>query len=155
MVVSTLGYQGLNLSAFIDLLKQNGIQVLVDVRENPISRKKGFSKNALDKAVNENNIKYLHFPALGSPRKIRKEYHDTCDWGEFSRRYSDYLETQQDAIHRLSDVVKNECCCLMCFESDYQFCHRSILTEFLKKDMECDAEIKHLSSAQIVLPALQ
>ena len=43
----TIGYSGFDIESFIDKLLLNEIECLIDVREIPISRKKGFSKNAL------------------------------------------------------------------------------------------------------------
>ena len=48
-------------------LKKIGIEQLVDVREIPLSRKNGFAKNALKKALDNNGIIYKHLPELGSP----------------------------------------------------------------------------------------
>jgi len=39
----TTGYEGLDLQAFVRCLEDNGIQCVLDVRENPFSRKPGFS----------------------------------------------------------------------------------------------------------------
>ena len=46
--IFTFGYEGLPLKAFIARLKSAGIQTVVDVRANPLSRKPGFSKRAND-----------------------------------------------------------------------------------------------------------
>ena len=47
----TFGYEGLTIEAFIERLKQARVQLIVDVHELPLSRKKGFSKNALRNAL--------------------------------------------------------------------------------------------------------
>ncbi|MGN6317380.1 DUF488 family protein [Trinickia sp.] len=44
MTVSTIGYEGLDIDAFISLLSENGIETVVDIRELPLSRKPGFSE---------------------------------------------------------------------------------------------------------------
>jgi uncharacterized protein (DUF488 family) len=70
----TVGYEGLMLEAFIQRLQSNSIQTLVDVRELPLSRKRGFSKRALAEALALQGITYLHMPALGCPKPIRDRY---------------------------------------------------------------------------------
>lgn len=145
MVLSTLGYQGTNLDSFIEFLKRNEIKVLIDVRENPISRKKGFSKNSLRKAVVENEINYVHFPALGSEREIRKEYRITKDWEKFSVKYNEYLNSRNEDLNELTDLIDNNHCCLMCFEADYHLCHRSIITDVLKDEYNKKIIINHLA----------
>ena len=45
--LATIGYEGSAIEDFIATLKLANIEILLDVREIPLSRKKGFSKNAL------------------------------------------------------------------------------------------------------------
>ena len=47
MTVFTIGYEGLDIGAFMSLLAEHGIETVVDIRELPLSRKPGFSKKAL------------------------------------------------------------------------------------------------------------
>lgn len=145
MVLSSVGYEGTIPKEFFSTLKANDIQVLIDVRENPVSRKKGFSKNALRQSAEQNGIKYYHFPLLGSQREIRKEYRSNNNWIWFSNQYNTYLESQENEIERLFDVIWQENCCLMCFEADYTLCHRSLLIEHLQEESEQPLIINHLS----------
>lgn len=39
MIISTIGYEGLNIDAFMVLLAENGIETVVDIREMPFSHK--------------------------------------------------------------------------------------------------------------------
>ena len=45
---------------------------MIDVRKNPISRKKGFSKTKLSEQLKEHGIKYFHLPNLGIESSLRK-----------------------------------------------------------------------------------
>jgi len=153
MVLSSLGYQGSNPGEFFSVLKDNNIKILVDVRENPVSRKKGFSKNALKKASEENGIEYIHFSSLGSRRDIRKEYRSNNNWVWFSEQYKKYLVSQTDEIMKLSELIFENNCCLMCFETDYKLCHRSLLIDHLLKDLDESINIKHLIVAEKAVPA--
>jgi uncharacterized protein (DUF488 family) len=45
--LSTIGYEGVSIDAFIATLKAAKVTLLLDVRELPISRRRGFSKTAL------------------------------------------------------------------------------------------------------------
>ncbi|MDR1430587.1 MAG: DUF488 domain-containing protein, partial [Propionibacteriaceae bacterium] len=47
---------------------------LVDVRQTPISRKRGLSKTALGAALSEAGIDYIHLRELGNPRDNRDGY---------------------------------------------------------------------------------
>lgn len=48
--VVSVGYERRSIEEFVEMLSANRVDVLVDVRLNPISRKRGFSKTALTKA---------------------------------------------------------------------------------------------------------
>ena len=50
-VLRTIGYEGATLAAFLAALAQAGVTTLIDVRDAPISRKKGFSKTDLAAAL--------------------------------------------------------------------------------------------------------
>ena len=66
----TIGYEGADLKEFLTVLKNAGTDVLLDVRELPMSRRKGFSKNALKAALAEVGIDYRHEKRLGSPKDV-------------------------------------------------------------------------------------
>jgi len=61
----TLGYEGLDVAAFIACLKRAAVRQGVDVRENPSSRKPGFSRRALAGALLAQGVEYLHVVELG------------------------------------------------------------------------------------------
>jgi uncharacterized protein (DUF488 family) len=64
----TLGYEGLTIEVFIARLQAAQVKTVVDVRELPLSRKKGFSKSAFCSVLSTHGIAYLHVPALGCPK---------------------------------------------------------------------------------------
>lgn len=133
MTLMTIGYEGLDISVFLAGLKANKVTTLIDVRELPLSRKKGFSKLALTAAVEQVGIAYWHMPALGCPREIRKDYYVDRNWSLYKKRFNNYLETQDEALDELAAVAADNNCCLVCFEADYQFCHRSLITAALER----------------------
>jgi len=49
----TIGYQSKSIDDLISQLKSHDISTLVDVREIPISRKKGFSKTVFSEYLNK------------------------------------------------------------------------------------------------------
>jgi uncharacterized protein (DUF488 family) len=70
----TFGNEGLTIEAFVNRLRDARAALIVDVRELPLSRKKGFSKAAFHEALAEAGIAYTHVPALGCPKAIRDQY---------------------------------------------------------------------------------
>jgi uncharacterized protein (DUF488 family) len=142
MTLMTIGYEGLDIAAFLATLKSNHVTTLVDVRELPLSRKKGFSKSALSAAVEKHGITYLHMPALGCPRDVRKDYYADKDWGRYKKRFNAYLKGQKEALDELFQTAKQSKACLLCFEADYQYCHRSLITDALSHRKQL--KVKHL-----------
>lgn len=132
-LVYTIGYEGTDIDGFMSVLKAAGIELLVDVRALPLSRKKGFSKTALTARLENEGISYVHFIALGTPKQGR-EAARAGRYDEFRKIYSRHLTTEQaqEALFTLTGVVKNNVTCLLCFEHDPSTCHRSIVGKWLK-----------------------
>jgi len=129
MQCMTIGCQGFTVETFFDALVHAHVQTLVDVRELPLSRKRGFSKTALQKTAQTYNIKYVHMRALGCPRPIRHNYREDKNWQTYVRRYNEYLYTQDDAVATLATRMRCERCCLLCMEANPNFCHRSLISK--------------------------
>lgn len=143
MALMTLGYEGLDVDAFLRELQANAVGTLIDVRELPLSRKKGFSKSALAAHATAVGIQYLHVAALGCPRQIRKDYHGDHDWERYRKRFNAYLQTQRTALEMLLGLAKKQVCCLVCFEADYRVCHRSLIAAALARS--AGMPIRHLA----------
>ncbi|MEN6328638.1 MAG: DUF488 domain-containing protein, partial [Syntrophomonas sp.] len=58
--IYTIGYEGKTVDEFLRVLEKAKISIVIDVRENPNSRKKGFSKKILSETLNNNGIQYRH-----------------------------------------------------------------------------------------------
>lgn len=121
----TFGYEGLTIEAFIERLKQARVQLIVDVRELPLSRKKGFSKTAFREALAVAGIAYEHRPALGCPKTVRDRYKADGDWQAYTRGFLAYLASQKGEIANLTKTTQVQTACLVCFEADFGFCHRT------------------------------
>ncbi|WP_054693665.1 DUF488 domain-containing protein [Syntrophomonas palmitatica] len=140
--IYTIGYEGKTLEEFLKTLKNAGVTFLVDVRENPNSRKKGFSKQILSETLNNQDIKYKHFAKLGTPKDIRLEYQSSGNIDFLFEHYRNYLKQNPEYIDNLLDEIGDNCACLMCFEKLATQCHRLVITEYLF--INHGAAIKHL-----------
>lgn len=127
----TLGYQSHNIRTLLAVLSQNGVKVLIDVRQNPVSRKTGFSKHHLEKSVARSGIEYLHFPCLGTPLRIRKLYRETGDSRRALEQYQKHLRNQRKCLRSLVRIATSKHVCLMCLEADHSSCHRSAIAQRL------------------------
>ena len=142
MTVFTIGYAGLDIDSFMSLLAENGIDTVVDIRELPLSRKPGFSKKALASVLNLSGIEYVHMADLGCPKLVRDGYRADGDWTRYKAGFLKYLKTQKAAIADLTELMRSSTCALLCFEADFNFCHRSMVADAVNK--HCGAEVEHI-----------
>ena len=84
----TAGYEQSEPEEFLRRLQENGIEVIVDVRDMPLSRKRGFSKNQLQALLGEVDIEYLHVKPLGAPKEIRDPLRAGGSWWEYVKGYA-------------------------------------------------------------------
>ena len=133
----TIGYEGATLADFLRQLKNAGVSVLVDVRELPLSRRRGFSKSSLASLLEEHGIQYMHKRELGAPREIRNGLRDTGDYTTYFKRFNAYLKTQGEALEHLVDECVGAVA-LMCFERNPKECHRSAVARELGKLTEIE-----------------
>jgi uncharacterized protein (DUF488 family) len=118
----TIGYEGSSLDAFIETLRLVGVDVLYDIRERPLSRKPGFSKNGLKQALEQVGIRYVHDRRLGAPPEARSIAKAGKPWVEYFEVFDRYLNSQVEAIDDLIGTSGNVV--LMCMERDVMNCHR-------------------------------
>jgi uncharacterized protein (DUF488 family) len=127
----TVGYEGRTAAELVDILTEAEVDVLVDVRLTPLSRKPGLSKRRLADALVAAGVEYLHLPALGNPRENR----DGFRRGEPGSRDSFRLLLQtpqaQQALDELRTRVADDRVALLCFERDADCCHRQLVSEHL------------------------
>jgi uncharacterized protein (DUF488 family) len=133
MTVCTIGYEGQSIHGFVSFLKHHKIKVLIDIRELPLSRKKGFSKTKLAHYLSEQDISYIHIPALGCPKPIRNNYKQDGIWSKYKKAFLKYLTSQEEVINHLVKLTKQKKSVLLCYEADYQICHRSMVAEAVEK----------------------
>ncbi|CAJ3066281.1 Uncharacterized conserved protein [Burkholderia pseudomallei] len=145
MTVYTIGYEGLNIDAFMSLLAEHGIETVVDIRELPLSRKAGFSKKALAGVLNLSGLGYVHMVDLGCPKQVRDRYREDGNWKRYTEGFLKHLKTQKAAIAELSDLVSSSNCALLCYEADFNFCHRSMVANAVRD--YCGANVEHIKAA--------
>jgi uncharacterized protein (DUF488 family) len=125
--IQTSGYEGLCVDEFVRRLSDAGTKTVIDVRANPISRKPGLSKNALAKNLETAGIGYVHMPKMGFPKPIRDRYKLDGNWGMYAEGFLAYLSGQRDAVASVAAVATRSKSCLVCFEADFNFCHRTFV----------------------------
>lgn len=141
----TIGYEERDIKTFADELIRHRISLLIDIREIPLSRKQGFSKNRLKEYLEGLNIRYVHIKELGTPRKLRQKLYKDTNYNFFFKKYSEYLKSKVETVRNLYwDAVVHEVSCLMCMEQEAAYCHRKIVAETIKEIDGNGLIIKHL-----------
>jgi len=143
MKLFTVGYERRGIEEFIRILKENNIEILVDIRAVPYSRNNDYAKKKLEMKMRENGIEYLLLTELGSPKDLREKVKADADYGFFFREYERYLEDKTKGLANLAAIAKEKCICLLCYERDINRCHRLSIAKWLV-EKNGGIEITHL-----------
>ena len=128
----TVGYQGQGADALSDSIAAAGVTTLVDVRDLPFSRKRGFSKTALAALLSASGVEYVHERRLGNPKPLRDHVKSGGDWGWFADAFRERLAVADDALDSVLAIIeRGEVVCLLCFEADASRCHKSLIADAL------------------------
>jgi len=145
-VLFTIGYEGISLEAYLVRLIKNDIKVLVDVRNNPLSMKYGFSKSQLKKYCESLQIKYLHFPEVGIHSDQRQELKTQTDYDNLFVNYRNInlSRTSETQIEILNLLKQHKRIALTCFEANICQCHRMHLADAIEKLPGFEYEVNHI-----------
>ena len=133
--IYTIGHSTHPLDEFLALLRSFSISLVVDIRSFPTSKRyPQFSKENLDRSLNENSIGYLHLVKLGGRKKPVVGSINTRWRNMAFRGYADYMETHdfKGAVSQLEDRAISQKVAFMCAEAVWWSCHRSLISDYLK-----------------------
>lgn len=133
--IFTVGHSTRPIEELLGLLRENGIEALLDVRRYPASRRHPqFNREALERSLPESAIDYVWMPELGGRRTPRKDSRNTAWRNAGFRGYADYMETEpfQLAVAQLLQRAETRRSAIMCAEQAWQQCHRGLISDFLK-----------------------
>lgn len=138
----TVGYEQRTVPELLKTLKTAQVRTLIDVRELPLSRRKGFSKTKLGEAVRQAGVTYEHARLLGNPKPYRRLYMDG-DPAAGAVAYRAHLHNgSYPALLDLADRL-DEDLCLLCVEHEHELCHRAVIVESLQ-ELRPDLQVTHL-----------
>jgi len=124
----TIGYEGRDIDLFLNILIQNAIDVLVDVRKNPFSMKFDFTKNSLKNYLENSEIRYLHIPELGIEGGKRKDLLTLKDYENLFEYYEKTtIKDNSELLDNITELSRSHRVALMCFEADVNMCHRGVI----------------------------
>jgi uncharacterized protein (DUF488 family) len=131
----TIGYEGRSLEGYLNALLQDAVTVLCDVRQNPISRKYGFSKSTLQKSCEGVGIRYEHLPELGIASEDRRGLTSREDYDALFDAYTrETLPNQATALMKIWNWIEQcDRVALTCYERMPEQCHRTCVARELEK----------------------
>jgi hypothetical protein len=116
--IGSIGYElHKDVRDFVRLLRDAGVDRLIDVRELPMSRRPGYGKTALNEALSAAGIEYVHMRALGNPKSFRDLYKSglVAEGRELYQRH--LLGERRFALDDLADLLSDDKrSALMCVE---------------------------------------
>lgn len=132
--VFTIGHSTRAIEEFIALLREHAVDLLVDVRRFPVSRRyPHFNRDELAAALAESGISYRHAEVLGGRRSPSRESRNTAWRNAQFRGYADHMDTPEYRAE-VSEIVESagrHVQAVMCAEAVPWRCHRNLLADAL------------------------
>lgn len=123
--VFTIGHSVRAISEFLQKLKDNKIEILVDIRTYPRSRfQPQYNQKALADSLSSVGVFYMYKGKNLGGKEENVEYEETID-------------------ELVDIIIGGENVCVMCSEGDYRKCHRSEMLEPSFREREI--EVEHLT----------
>ena len=126
LVVFTIGHSIHSAEKLVGLLKSNAIEVLVDIRSEPFSRKvPHFNKDNLEKEIKKSGLKYLFLGKELGGRPTKRQFYDQEGFVLYSK-IADSPDFKS-GLERVLNGIEKFRVALMCSEENPANCHRRLL----------------------------
>ena len=129
----------------MDLLRDAGIESLVDVRTAPGSRRHPhFRREAMEQWLPASGIAYRWEPRLGGLRKPAPDSPNVALRHSGFRAYGDHMRTAEfaDGVDHVLAEAAVRATTVMCAESVWWRCHRRLIADFAT--LVRGADVRHL-----------
>ena len=141
----TIGFTKKSAEQFFNLLRDNDVKQLIDVRISNSSQLAGFAKGKdLEFFVKEIcHIPYKHIIDFAPSKELLDQWHkQKVTWEEYVKVYTDLLKDRD--VLRKYGVKSFDGSCFLCSEDTPEQCHRRLLAEYFKKHSADPVKIVHL-----------
>jgi uncharacterized protein (DUF488 family) len=130
----TIGHSNRPLDLFLETLRAHEIEMVVDIRTIPRSRHNPqFDHKALQAALKNVGIAYLHLKELGGLRHAKKDSLNVGWHNASFRGFADYMQTPEfeEGLDALMALAQEKRCVILCAEAVPWRCHRSLIADAL------------------------
>jgi len=133
----TIGHSTRSVDEVAALLREAGVDFLVDVRTMPRSRANPqFNADSFPRALAAHGIGYRHIATLGGLRgRLRSDAPSKNSFWENAsfRNFADYAATPdfRKGLAELRALGRTHACAIMCAEALWWRCHRRIIADYL------------------------
>ncbi len=156
ITLCTIGFAGKTAEEFFRLLRDAGVQKVIDVRENRVGQLSGYAKYPdIQFFLNTiGGIDYSHEPLFAPTPEIRKAYQKGKDWVAYEPAFL-ALMRERGIPETIPPAAFEGVVALLCSEPGPEKCHRRLLADLLSQHWQLlghSVEIKHLVSEHPVAP---
>lgn len=133
--VWTIGHSTRTLDALVEAIEPYGVEIVVDVRRFPGSRRHPqFARESLAASLPERGIAYRWMPELGGRRRAASDSPNTAWRNASFRGYADYMATEAfaTALDDLLQIARGQRTVIMCAELLWWRCHRALISDALR-----------------------
>ncbi|MBB4053575.1 uncharacterized protein (DUF488 family) [Devosia subaequoris] len=154
--IFTIGHSDRDVAIFIEMLRAEQVQKVIDVRSFPRSRSNPqYNFDVLPSTLKDVQIGYEHWADLGGRRTKQQEknYDINALWRNRSfHNYADYALTPQfqTVVAELIVAAMSARLTLMCSEAVWWRCHRRIITDYL---LSRNVQVFHIMDVGRSVPA--
>jgi uncharacterized protein (DUF488 family) len=142
--VFTIGHSTRSAGDFIELLQESQVQLLIDVRRFPASRRyPHFNQDELSAALGAAGISYMHEEVLGGRRTPAPDSRNSALRNAQFRGYADHMNTPayRAAVTAIAERAPKQVQAVMCAEAVPWRCHRNLLADAL---VARGVEVRHI-----------
>lgn len=143
--IFTIGFTKKTAREFFELLRNNKVKKVIDIRLNNVSQLAGFSKkDDLEYFLRTIlDIDYIHMPLLAPTEEILDTIKNKkVSWAEYEKLYMKLI-IERKVEKLFTEKIELDHACLLCSEDKPEHCHRSLLAEYLKAKWK-NVEIVHI-----------
>jgi uncharacterized protein (DUF488 family) len=147
MQIYTLGFIKKTAEEFFTLIKENKIELLLDIRTNKQTQLPGLTKGRdLEFFLNEIcHCQYVYEPLFTPTKQLVEDYLEgKVTWSEYEEIFNETMEERKiEQIFQEKYMHFNRIC-LLCNEQDPRNCHRRLVAERLQDKLQSEVEIIHI-----------